>query len=109
VRFNLINPATNNRIRMKTVDAGTGEEVTRSELVKGYKIAKDKYVLLSQDELEVVRLESTHTIDIERFVPREQINRLYWDTPYRAGPGRKPSPSCARPRSARTWWRWDGW
>ena len=42
IRFNLINPATNNRIRMKTVDAGTGEEVSRSELVKGYQIAKNE-------------------------------------------------------------------
>ena len=76
VRFNLINPATNNRIRMKTVDAGTGEEVSRSDLVKGYQIAKNEYVLLEKDELEAVKLESTRIIDIEKFVPRESIDRL---------------------------------
>ena len=52
VRFNLINPQTNNRIRMKTVDAGTGEEVSRGDLVKGFDIAKDEYVLLDKDDFE---------------------------------------------------------
>src|SRR6267378_534924 len=45
VRFNLINPQTNNRIKMKTVDAGTGEEVSRGDLVKGYQIAKNEHVV----------------------------------------------------------------
>ena len=89
VRFNLINPATNNRIRMKTVDAGTGEEVLRSDLVKGYQIAKNEYVLLDKDELEGVKLESTRIIDIEKFVPRESIDRLYWDAPYHLLPDGK--------------------
>src|SRR3982750_3624145 len=71
IRFNLINPATNNRIRMKTVDAGTGEEVSRSDLVKGYQIAKNEYVLLGKDELEAVKLESIRIIDKEKIVTRE--------------------------------------
>jgi len=70
VRFNLINPRTNNRIRMQTVDAGTGEEVSRGDLVKGFQIAKDQYVLFDKDELDAVKLESTRIIDIEKFVPR---------------------------------------
>src|SRR3977135_597732 len=78
VRFNLINPQTNNRIRMKTVDAGTGEEVSRGELVKGYQIAKNEYVILDKEDFESVKLESTHTIDIEKFVSRDTIDRLYW-------------------------------
>jgi DNA end-binding protein Ku len=57
VRFNLINPATNNRIRMKTVDAGTGDEVSRAELVKGYQVAKNEYVILDKDDFEAVKLE----------------------------------------------------
>ena len=89
VRFNLINPATNNRIRMKTVDAGTGEEVSRTDLVKGYQIAKNEYVLLEKDELDSVKLESTKIIDIEKFVPREAIDRLYWDAPYHLLPDGK--------------------
>ena len=76
VRFNLINPETNNRIRMKTVDAGTGEEVSRADLVKGFQIAKNEYVLLNKADFEGVKLESTRTIDIEKFVPRASIDRL---------------------------------
>jgi len=89
VRFNLINPATNNRIRMKTVDAGTGEEVSRGDLVKGFEIAKGQYVLLDREDFEAVKLESTRTIDIEKFVPRETIDRLYWDVPYHLVPAGK--------------------
>jgi DNA end-binding protein Ku len=86
VRFNLVNPQTNNRIRMKTVDAGTGEEVSRSDLVKGFAIARDQYVLLDKEDLESVKLESTRVIDIEKFVPRTSIDRLYWDMPYHLVP-----------------------
>ena len=89
VRFNLINPKTNNRIKMKTVDAGTGKEVSRGDLVKGYAIAKDQYVLLDKEDFESVKLESTRIIDIEKFVPRTSIDRLYWDTPYHLVPAGK--------------------
>lgn len=89
VRFNLINPKTNNRIRMKTVDAGTGEEVSRGDLVKGFAIAKDEYVLLDKEDFESVKLESTRIIDIEKFVPRASIDRLYWASPYHLVPNGK--------------------
>jgi DNA end-binding protein Ku len=89
VRFNMINPQTNNRIKMKTVDAGTGEEVSRGDLVKGYEIAKGEYVLFDKDELDAVKLESTRIVDIEKFVPRTSIDRLYWDTPYHLVPSAK--------------------
>jgi DNA end-binding protein Ku len=89
VRFNLINPKTNNRIKMQTVDAGTGKEVSRGDLVKGYAIAKDQYVLLDKEDFESVKLESTRIIDIEKFVPRASIDRLYWDTPYHLVPAGK--------------------
>ncbi|HYD05481.1 MAG TPA: Ku protein, partial [Reyranella sp.] len=89
VRFNLINPQTGNRIKMKTVDAGTGEEVSRSDLVKGFEVAKNEYVLLDKEDFESVKLESTRIIDIEKFVPRETIDRLYWDTPYHLVPSGK--------------------
>jgi len=78
VRFNLINPQTNNRIRMKTVDAGTGEEVNRGDLVKGFAVAKNQYVLLDKDDFARWKLESTRVIDIEEFVPASSIDRLYW-------------------------------
>ncbi len=86
VRFNLINPETNNRIKVMTVDAGTGEEVSRCDLVKGFQIAKDEYVLFTKEELDEVKIESTRIIDIEKFVPRASIDRLYWDAPYHLVP-----------------------
>jgi len=89
VRFNLINPQTNNRIRMKTVDAGTGEEVQRADLVKGYQVAKNEYILLDKEDFETVKLESTRIIDFESFVPEASIDRLYWDTPYHLVPSGK--------------------
>ena len=89
VRFNLINPETNNRIKMKTVDAGTGEEVSRSDLVKGFAVAKDQYVLLDKEDLEAVKLESTRIIDIEEFVDAAPIDRIYWDEPYYLAPSGK--------------------
>ena len=89
IRFNMINPKTNNRIRMQTVDAGTGEQVSRSELVKGFQVAKGEYVLFDKEELDAVKLESTRIIDIEKFVPRASIDRLYWETPYHLVPAGK--------------------
>jgi DNA end-binding protein Ku len=89
VRFNLINPATGNRIKMKTVDAGTSEEVSRDDLVKGFAIAKNEYVLLEPEDFEKVKLESTRILEIEKFVPAYTIDRLYWDTPYYLVPSGK--------------------
>src|SRR5690348_378196 len=89
VRFNLINPETSNRIRMVTVDAGTGEEVSRSDLVKGFEVTKGEYVLLDKEDFAAVKLESTRVIDIEKFVPRNSIDRLYWDMPYHLVPASK--------------------
>lgn len=88
VHFNLINPKTNNRIKMITTDPDTGP-IERSELVKGYEVSKGEYILLSQDEINTVKLESTKTIDIERFVPAEEIDRVYWDNPYYLAPDGK--------------------
>ena len=82
VHFNMINPSTGNRIRMITVDAGTEEPVERKNLVKGYEIAKGEYVIVTQEEIDSVKLESTKTIEIDSFVPAAEIDRLYWDNPY---------------------------
>ncbi|MGX9966288.1 non-homologous end joining protein Ku [Roseomonas sp. F4] len=81
VRFHLINPETGNRIRTKTFDAD-GEEVERKDLVRGYEIEKDEYVLLTDEEIKSVRLESTRSIDIERFVDAAEIDRIWWNDPY---------------------------
>jgi len=89
VHFNLINPKTNNRIRMQTVDAGTGKAVDRAGLVRGFAVSKNKYVLLDKDELDAVKLESTRIIDIEAFVDADSIDRIYWDQPYYLAPAGK--------------------
>jgi DNA end-binding protein Ku len=89
VHFNLINPKTNNRIRMQSVDAGTGDVVERSELVKGFAVSKNKYVLFDKDELDAVKLESTRIIDIQEFVDADSIDRIYWDEPYYLAPAGK--------------------
>ncbi|MFN3856272.1 MAG: Ku protein [Caulobacter sp.] len=81
VRFNLLHKDTHNRIRMIPTDPEIGP-VERSDLVKGYEYEKDSYIVLTQDEIDAVRLESTRTIDIERFVDASEIDRLYWDNPY---------------------------
>jgi DNA end-binding protein Ku len=81
VHFHLINPKTNNRVRMVATDPDTGP-VERSSLVRGFEVAKDEYVLLTDEEIRAVKLESTKTIDIETFVPAGEIDRLYWDEPY---------------------------
>ena len=81
ISFHMLNPETNNRIRMIPTDPDTGP-VERSDLVKGYEIEKNKYVIVTNEELESVRLETTKTIDIERFVDAGEIDRLYWNDPY---------------------------
>ncbi len=88
VHFNLINPATNNRIKMITTDPDTGP-IERSSLVKGYEVSKGEYILLTDEEIKSVKLESTKTIDIERFVAGDEIDRLYWDNPYYLAPDGK--------------------
>lgn len=81
ISFHLLNPETNNRIRMIPTDPDTGP-VERADLVKGYEISKNHYVVLSNDEIKAVKLETTKTIDIERFVDEKDIDRLYWNDPY---------------------------
>ncbi|HYC68553.1 Ku protein [Brevundimonas sp.] len=81
VSFHLINPETNNRIRMVPTDPDTGP-VERSDLVKGYEVSKDEYVLFDDEDFDKVKLESTRTIDIGQFVDEDDIDRLYWDSPF---------------------------
>jgi DNA end-binding protein Ku len=89
VSFHLINPDTGNRIRMKTHDAETDDVIDRKDLVKGYEYEKDKYVLLDESEIDALRIESMHTLDIARFVNVSDIDRRYFDTPYYLVPNNK--------------------
>ncbi|AQR60407.1 Ku protein [Brevundimonas sp. LM2] len=81
VRFHMINPKTNNRIRMVATDPDTGP-VERSDLVKGYEVSKDEYVLFDNADFDKVRLDSTKTISIDKFVDETEIDRLFWDDPF---------------------------
>ncbi len=90
-RFHNLNRATGHRLRQRLVDEETGEEVPREDRIKGYEVEKGRYVEVTDEELEDVALESTHTIDIERFVPRAEIDRRYLDQPYYLVPSDKVS------------------
>ena len=76
VSFNQINRKTGNRIKYQRVDAVTGEDVDNADIVKGYKVDADSYIEVTKDELDNIALESNHTIDIDRFVPREEIDEF---------------------------------
>ena len=82
IRFNIINRETGNRIHNEVVDAETGDPVEPEDRVKGFQVEKDHYVLVEDDELDNVALESTHTIDIDEFVPVADIDRIYLDESY---------------------------
>ena len=82
VRFNMINPSTGNRIRMKTVDSETEEEISRSETIKGYEYSKGRYVTITDEDLDVVRVESSTMMSIEKFVDATSIDPIYYDASY---------------------------
>jgi DNA end-binding protein Ku len=82
ISFRQVNKETGNRIRYKKVDAETDEEVGNEAIGKGYEIGKNEYLIMDDDELEAIELESTHTIEIDQFVPLSQIDKRYYDSPY---------------------------
>jgi DNA end-binding protein Ku len=82
VRFHQLNGETGNRIAQKRTDAVTGDEVPYENLVKGYELTKDQYVLINPDELDALDPEKSRTIDIEDFVDLAEIDPIYYDHPY---------------------------
>lgn len=89
ISFHQINRKTGNRIRYLKVDAETGQEVPSEQIVKGYEIAKGEYVEITDEELESIALESTKTIEIDEFVPHNEIDELYDIRPYYIAPDGK--------------------
>jgi DNA end-binding protein Ku len=89
ISFHQINRETGNRIRYLKVDAATGEEVPSDQIIKGYEIAKGEYVVVTDEELESIALESTKTIEIDEFVPHNEIDELYDIRPYYIAPDGK--------------------
>ena len=82
VRFHTLNRATGNRVQSRYVDSETGEPVDEDDEIKGYQKGADEYVALEDEELDLVALESAHTIDIETFVPRNSIGWIWYDRPH---------------------------
>jgi len=87
VRFHQLHGTTGTRIQQRRVDPSTGEEVPYEEIVKGYEIGKERYVVITPDELESLDPEKTRTIEIEDFVEEAEIDPIYYDHPYYLAPG----------------------
>jgi DNA end-binding protein Ku len=81
-RFHMINKETGNRLKQQMVDAETGDVVESDQKGRGYEVSKGKYVEVEKEELEAVQVESNHTIDIDSFVPRAEIDKRYLNHPY---------------------------
>src|SRR5436190_17999912 len=88
-RFHMINRETGNRLKQQMVDAETGDVVESDQKARGYELKKGEYVEVEKEELEAVQIESNHTIDIDNFVPREEIDKRYLNHPYYIAPDGK--------------------
>ena len=86
VSFRQINKATGNRLRQQLVDEETREPVAPEHKGRGYEVAKGQYLMVEEEELEAIEIESTHVIEIDRFVPRSQIDQRFFDSPYYVTP-----------------------
>jgi DNA end-binding protein Ku len=86
VSFRQINKKTGNRVRQKLVDEVTGDAVEGSDKGRGYEYAKNSYLMVEDDELDAIAVESNHTIEIDSFVPRSEIDERYLDSPYYIAP-----------------------
>src|ERR1700743_371310 len=81
-RFHMINKETGNRLKQQMVDAETGDVVESDQKGRGYELSKDKFVEIDKEELEAVQIERNHTIDIDSFVPKDEIDKRYLNHPY---------------------------
>jgi DNA end-binding protein Ku len=81
-RFHLINKETGNRLKQQLVDAETGDVVEGDQKARGYELKKGQYVEIEREELDAVQIESNHTIDIDNFVPKDEIDKRYLNHPY---------------------------
>jgi Ku protein len=85
----MINTETGNRLKQQMVDAETGDVVEKDQKGRGYEISKGEFVPIEKDELEAVQIESNHTIDIDNFVPRDEIDKRFLNHPYYIAPDGK--------------------
>jgi DNA end-binding protein Ku len=88
-RFHMINKETGNRLKQQMIDSETGDVVESDQKGRGYEVSKGEYVEVEKEELEAVQVESNHTIDIDSFVPRDEIDKRYLNNPYYIAPDGK--------------------
>ena len=89
MKFNLLDKSTMQRVGNQQVNKATGEAAAREEIVKGFEVEKDQYVVLTPDEIKAALPRSTGTIDIEAFVDRDQLPTVFFHKPYYVSPGGK--------------------
>jgi DNA end-binding protein Ku len=89
IRLHQLNPETGNRVKQQLVDSETDEPVERADVVKGFEYERHQYVVIPDEELQALRIESSQTIDLDRFVKRDEIDPLYLDAPYYVYPDGK--------------------
>jgi DNA end-binding protein Ku len=97
IKFNLINPDTGNRIKMVTRDSETGNELQRRDLVKGYEFKTDHYLLLTDEDFDSVKVETSSVMMIEKFIDTDSIDPVYYDAAYFVVPDGTFMPCYARP------------
>ncbi|MDB5549507.1 MAG: Ku protein [Tardiphaga sp.] len=88
-KFHMINRDTGNRLKQQMVDAETGDVVKKDQKARGYEVSKGSFIEIEKEELESVQIESTHTIDIDSFVPRDEIDKRFLNNPYYIAPDGK--------------------
>ena len=86
LHFHFINPKTGHRVRTVTLDAGTDEEVSRRDLVRGYEFKKDTYVLLDNEDFEHAKIDTSTTLTVDKFVDATEIDPIYFDASYYVAP-----------------------
>jgi DNA end-binding protein Ku len=89
IAFRQVNKATGNRLRQQLIDEETLEPVAPEHKGRGYEIAKGQYLLVDDAELEAIEIASTHTVEIDSFVPRSQLDQRFFDTPYYIRPSER--------------------
>jgi DNA end-binding protein Ku len=82
ISFHQLNKTTGHRIKYQKVDADTGDVVASDDIIKGYEVGKGQYIELQPEELEAVAIESKRTIEIDKFVPRDEIDEIFFNSPY---------------------------
>lgn len=91
VSFRIINRATGNTVKRQYVDAESGKRLNEKDEVKGYETGRDEYLLIEEEDIEAVQIEASHTLNLEGFVSRSDIEQIYLDTPYYLAPADKVS------------------